>query len=189
VRTRAEGRGYDDLDSLGSAVSNAFTGRSRIWLADFVWKWAPNGNARERNFKFQTEYFRRTEDGTMVFDTANATATPSLADAYRSSQSGWYAQAVYQFMPQWRAGVRYDRLSSGSVSVGQVDSGLLTAGDFPLLAPHRPTSRSAMLDWSPSEFSRLRLQIAQDRSRPGLTDRQIFLQYILSLGAHGAHAW
>jgi hypothetical protein len=44
-----------------------------------------------------------------------------------------------------------------------------------------------MVDWSPSEFSRLRLQFARDRSQPGLADNQVFLQYIMSLGAHGAH--
>ena len=189
VRTRAEGRSYDDLDSLGTAVTNAFTGSSRLWLADFVWKWAPNGNPRNRNFKFQAEYFRRTEDGTMTFDTANATATPSLADTYLTRQSGWYAQAIYQFMPQWRAGLRHDRLSSGTASLGQINSGALTPADFPLLAAYRPTLGTAMLDWSPSEFSRVRLQFARDRSRPGLADNQIFLQYILSLGAHGAHTW
>ena len=44
-----------------------------------------------------------------------------------------------------------------------------------------------MLDWSPTEFSRLRLQLAYDKSRIGVTDRQIILQYLHSLGAHGAH--
>jgi len=44
-----------------------------------------------------------------------------------------------------------------------------------------------MLDWSPSEFSRLRLQFARDHSRQDATDNQVLLQYIMSLGAHGAH--
>jgi hypothetical protein len=46
-----------------------------------------------------------------------------------------------------------------------------------------------MLDFNPSEFSRVRLQLAQDRSRPGAPDRQLFLQYQMSLGAHGAHGY
>jgi hypothetical protein len=46
-----------------------------------------------------------------------------------------------------------------------------------------------MLDYSHSEFSRLRLQFARDKSRQGITDQQIFLQYIMSLGAHGAHKY
>ena len=44
-----------------------------------------------------------------------------------------------------------------------------------------------MLDYNPSEFSRIRLQFAQDKLRQGVTDNQFFLQYIMSLGAHGAH--
>jgi hypothetical protein len=44
-----------------------------------------------------------------------------------------------------------------------------------------------MVDWSPTEFSRLRLQLASDKSRINATDNQIFLQYIHSLGPHGAH--
>jgi hypothetical protein len=46
-----------------------------------------------------------------------------------------------------------------------------------------------MFDYSPSEFSRLRLQLARDQSRPGVTDNQIFLQYIMSLGTHAAHSF
>ena len=44
-----------------------------------------------------------------------------------------------------------------------------------------------MLDYTPSEFSRFRLQYAQSKTRPEMTDNQFFLQYILTLGAHPAH--
>jgi hypothetical protein len=46
-----------------------------------------------------------------------------------------------------------------------------------------------MLDYSPSEFSRLRLQVARERTSPGRTDNQVFLQYIMSLGTHAAHSF
>ena len=46
-----------------------------------------------------------------------------------------------------------------------------------------------MVDFSPSEFSRFRLQLAQDRARQGAQDNQILLQYQMSLGAHGAHSY
>jgi hypothetical protein len=180
LRTSPDGRAYDD-----GGVTDAFTGRSRLWLADAVWKWAPNGNPYYRNVKLQGEYFRRSEDGTLVYDTAGA----SLPGGYASRQSGWYGQAVYQFLPRWRVGLRYDRLDSGTVDIGQVGSGVLPASDFPILAPYTPTLATAMVDWSPSEFSRIRLQLARDRSRPDATDNQLFIQYILSLGTHGAHTW
>jgi hypothetical protein len=44
-----------------------------------------------------------------------------------------------------------------------------------------------MIDYSPSEFSRFRVQLAQDKSMQGITDNQLVLQYVHSLGAHGAH--
>ena len=46
-----------------------------------------------------------------------------------------------------------------------------------------------MFDYTPSEFSRIRLQLAQDKAREGFTDNQLFLQYILTMGAHGAHRY
>jgi len=53
--------------------------------------------------------------------------------------------------------------------------------------PGRSSSRdSLMLDWSPSEFSRVRMQYTNDRVLSE-TDQQWMLQYIMSLGAHGAH--
>ena len=54
---------------------------------------------------------------------------------------------------------------------------------------YRPSRTSLMLDYSPSEFSRLRLQLARDNSRQSLTDNQLFVQYIMSLGAHSAHQY
>jgi hypothetical protein len=161
-------------------------------VLDAVYKWAPEGNATGRNFKLQGEYFRRTENGTLDFDTTSQAGGP-LSDGYRSTQSGWYAQAVYQFMPGWRVGTRYDRLDAGTTRIGLVDSGTLTAADIPSLAKARPERGTVMLDYSPSEFSRVRLQFAADRSRgggvDGGTDRQVFVQYIMSLGAHGAHSF
>jgi hypothetical protein len=187
LRTTAQNRNYADLDSTGTQVNNSFNGASRLWVADGLLKWAPNGNGTETNFKLQGEYFRRIEDGNLTYDTAAATPAGTQTGALRSAQSGWYAQGVYQFMPMWRLGYRYDRLNSGSVKLGLVDSGALSAAAFPIYSPYKPTRNTLMLDFSPSEFSRLRLQFASDKSRQGVTDNQVFLQYIMSLGAHGAH--
>ncbi len=57
----------------------------------------------------------------------------------------------------------------------------------PLLQPYNPRRVSLMTDWSPSEFSRVRLQWARDQARAGITDNQLWLQYVVSLGVHGAH--
>ena len=46
-----------------------------------------------------------------------------------------------------------------------------------------------MVDYNPSEFSRFRVQYARSELLSGVADNQWFVQYILSLGAHGAHGY
>jgi hypothetical protein len=185
LSTSPQDRAYDDVDSTGTPVTNSFTGKTKLWALDGILKWAPNFNPTETYFKLQGEYFRRRESGDLTFDTAGVVATQT--GGYSSTQSGWYLQGVYQFVPMWRVGYRYDRLDAGTTSIGLVDSGALAAADFPILAAYNPTRQTVMVDWNPSEFSRVRLQYAQDKSRSDATDNQVFLQYIVSLGAHGAH--
>ena len=174
LNAKATGQGLTTLDATGTLVNSAFTGSTRVWVLDGVWKWAPNGNATQTSFKLQGEYLRSTRTGSL--SGANTT------DAYRAVQSGWYVQGVYQFMPQWRVGLRTERLNAGTPDYG------INAASFATSA-YKPSKNTLMLDFNPSEFSRFRLQLAQDRSRQGLKDNQIFLQYQMSLGAHGAHGY
>jgi hypothetical protein len=184
--TSPQNRTYGDMDSRGTSVTDSFSGSSSTWALSGILKWAPEGNTTYNNFKLQGEYFRRRESGTLTYDTT-AASLGTMAGGYASRQSGWYAQAVYQFVPMWRVGYRYDTLSSGTTTLGLVDSGALRAADFPILGAYNPRRHTFMVDWSPSEFSRVRLQFARDYSRMGEPDNQIFVQYIMSLGAHGAH--
>jgi hypothetical protein len=183
LRARPRERAFDDVDALGEPVTQSFSGRSRLWIADVVAKWP--------SITVQGEYFRRKEQGSLTYDdSAQAGSRFGVAtDRYASRQSGWYAQALYRLMPRWRVGYRHDRLSHGSVdnalAAGGVGPGPL---DFPLLmTAHDPSRNTVMLDWSPTEFSRWRLQLASDKSRAGITDHRALIQYIFSLGAHGAH--
>jgi hypothetical protein len=164
-----------DFDSrLG--VNTAYNGDVRWYGLDAVWKWAPNGNPVERNLKLVAEWMQLERKG----DLASTGPAGALEDGFKLRQSGWYAQGVYQFLPQWRAGVRYDRLDPGSFSGGLNEQNVS-------LSSYNPWRWSAMADWNPSEFSRLRVQYNYDKSREDLIDHQIFLQYIYSLGVHGAH--
>ena len=156
-------------DRFGSGTTAAFSGRTRVWIADAVWKWAPNGNATRTNFKLQGEYLRSKRDGELA--DAQGSANP-----LGTTQSGWYLQGVYQFMPRWRVGLRTERLDSGAASLFSD-------------AVYRPRKDTLMVDFNPSEFSRVRLQLARDRSRFGQPDNQLFVQYQMSLGAHGAHGF
>jgi hypothetical protein len=164
----ARDRDYGDEDD-----PLRFDGDSDIYIAEFVWKWAPNGNIRERNFTFQSEYLWRNESGSYQI--------PGMGDSGPADNDarGWYAQAIYQWKPRWRAGVRMDGLSLDDPGKQFADTPLDTLGSDPL-------RYSFMLDYSNSAFSRIRLQFNRDESGPE-DDNQLILQYIMSIGAHGAH--
>ena len=166
------------VDPVGNPVTSAFSGRTRVWVADGVWKWAPNGNATRTSFRLQGEYLRSTRDGDLLY----GVGTVDTPGAYRAVQSGWYLQGVYQFMARWRVGLRTERLDPGTPDYGANAGGFAAGG-------YRPGKHTLMVDYNPSEFSRIRLQFARDRAREGATDNQLFLQYQTSLGAHGAHSY
>ncbi len=143
--------------------SGLFSGDSDLYNLNFVWKWAPRGNPVRTNFKLQGEYFTREEEGRL-----------DLA-AYDGDQSGWYLQGNWQFKPQWDMGYRYGRVDADNNSV----AGSLLENDG------KSIRHSLLLVWANSEFSRFQLQYT---GQSGLAnDNRWVLQYIHSLGAHGAH--
>jgi len=151
-----------------------FDGSSELYIADFVWKWAPNGNSRQKNFKLQAEYMWREEEG--FYSLPDDTGGP-----WDNAQQGWYAQVLYQPFPRWRFGARVDRLGGDKPGPYWIGTPL-----YPLAS--EPARYSLMVDWSNSEFSRLRFQYNHDKA--GLEDdNQFGLQYVFSIGAHGAHSF
>jgi hypothetical protein len=181
LQTRAQDREYSQFDLAGNDAQLGFDGSSHVAVADFVWKYAPNGNAQNTNFKVQGEYLFRRERGDLTYDRDGALGLTQTS-AYASTQRGWYLQGVYQFMPYWRVGARYDRLDPGSIDYGANATYL----GLPSFNPQRST---LMFDYTPSEFSRIRVQLARSLVRPDVTDNELFIQYILTMGAHGAHRY
>jgi hypothetical protein len=49
LQTHAQDRISSGIDRSGEEKQVAFSGKSQVAIADFVWKYAPNGNARETN--------------------------------------------------------------------------------------------------------------------------------------------
>lgn len=170
---RGESKGRESDGANGATLS--FDGSSDIVIADFVWKWAPEGNFRARYLALQTEYLHRRERGTL------SDSVSMSSGRHRGEQHGFYVQGVYQFMPRWRVGTRYGQLWSQNSVRGLPASVIDQDGDSPRRV-------SAMLDFSNSEFSRLRLQYSFESGGLG-DDSLVFLQFIISLGAHGAHAF
>ena len=164
------------LDPADAGIDSVFNGRTRVTVLDAVWKWAPYGNASRTSFKLQGEWLRSVRSGTLNHDPSGANLDGDL----RATQTGAYVQAVLQFMPRWRVGLRTERLDSGTPEYA---GGALGADGF------KPKKHTVMVDFGSSEFSRVRLQLARDQARLGVTDNQLMLQYQMSLGAHGAHGF
>jgi len=160
-----------ERESVLEDTTIVFDGDTDVGIVDFVWKWARNGNPRDRNFTVVAEYLRRSEDGVIA---SGATALP-----YDQTLSGYYVYGTYQFMPRWRVGARLDAYETDAALA------LLPGVGFVGSDPDR---LSVMVDFSNSEFSRLRLQISDLDSGQGSTTG-VYLQYIMSLGSHGAHAF
>jgi hypothetical protein len=154
-----------------------FVGKSNLYASDLRYTWAPTGNPRERELIAQAAVFYRDEDGT--YNDADA-GTGTVA--FNGGSFGWYAQTVYKFAQAWRAGARYSQLYAADAPAGLAGSAVDSQG-------HDPYNIAVMGDWTNSEFGRVRLQYNREKLDGGSADNQILVQYIMSIGAHGAHAY
>lgn len=183
---REAGGHHHGGEEEAGADNELLAGEIDVVGVDFVYKWAPKGNNKQTNFKFQAEYFVKNEDGVSEF----VEGTDSAEADYDGEQSGFYLQGVYQFMPHWRVGVRYDHLEADNSVTNFVGSGI-DEDEFleesGLGAEGDPNRSSIMLDYSPTHFSRIRLQYSQLDNGHEETNDIITLQYTMSMGSHGAH--
>lgn len=137
-----------------------------------------------RYISFQSEYLWRHTDGTSY----SLDLTQQLhRSALEKRQSGFYAQAVAKFDLRMRGGLRFDLLQGNEI----MENGRRT--DLPESLPRF----SAMIELTPTEFSRIRLQYNYDLSRYSeinqqlnrMTVHELSLQVNLAIGAHGAHSF
>ena len=167
-----EGHGHEEHGHAEFFSEGMFSGNTRLYGLDFRTTWAPTGNARERELILQGEYFLREESGTYEL-AAEMEGETGESEYFDTLTRGWYAQAIYKFLPRWRMGVRYSQLHRpDEMEIG-----------------HDPTAVAAMFDWTNSEFGRIRLQYNRETLAEDEHDNQIMLQHIMSLGAHPAHTF
>ena len=157
-----------DADAADHAHAHAhgslFSGR-RTWMIDATWKWAPEGNNRERQLRLGFEAARITR--------LNRFASP------RDRHDANAVTVVWRFHPKWEAGGRADWLRVRMPHGEHFHSGLLR-------------EHALMLAWKPTHMQSLRLQYTTQRDAVDFDDpakRAVQLQYVLAFGAHGAHAY
>ncbi|MDO5290491.1 MAG: hypothetical protein Q4F13_12770 [Pseudomonadota bacterium] len=151
-----------DHSHHGHAHGAAMAGQ-HLWLIDGVWKWAPDGNNRNRQLRLAFELARQTRLG------------PGASRHARNTAG--YLAAVYRFHPSWEAGVRTDWLQ-----------GHLPHGDHFHAA--RLREHSLMLAYKPSHQQSLRVQYTHQGGARGFDKgNAVYVQYVISFGAHGAHGF
>lgn len=177
-RTDAESTHVPDRLNTRGGVTDRFNGDSQTVGLELLWWVSDDGDIEESSTKVQAEYFQRKESGQLTYDTLGA----NITDAYATAQRGWYVQALHQFMPDWRSGIRYDRLDSGLTQIGSLNTNTVIS-DYGF----NPSRLSWMVEYSPTTASKFRLQLARDLSRQNSADNQLFLQYIMRIGTHNHH--
>lgn len=157
----------------------ALEGDAWMWGLDAVYKHDAGRAYGAGSAKVQGEYLWQRKDLALRFD-----EDPDLVgDERRFTEDGLYLQGWYGIAPRWQVGVRYD-------VVGLTNA--LESGGRRLADWDDSDRWTAALTWTPSELSRLRLQLSRaDLSVDGERERlnTVYLQYLMSLGAHGAHGF
>ena len=99
-------------------------------------------------------------------------------DIETQKQAGFYTQLVYQYNQNWSTGIRYDDLYKNIET-----------------QPDDLNRYTAMIEYKPFEFTKLRLQYTYDDSKVfGIDDQrknvsELLLGFTIEAGAHGAHAF
>jgi outer membrane receptor protein involved in Fe transport len=132
-----------------------------------------------RDFKLQAEYLRLTRNLDLV-GTGGEPAAPG--ETLATTEDGLYVQGAYGVASRVAAGLRFDVVGlTNRTTVGGVASSFDDT--------HR---LSASLTFDPTEFSRLRVQYARGSVPVGGRREaydEFYVQFQLSLGAHGAHSF
>ena len=164
------------LEGEEGHVDEALQGDGQVLGFDFVWRYDSPRQYGKGDFSLQTEYLRRVKDLSLVGVGEEAAG----GETRKSTQDGFYAQAVYGFASRFTLGLRYDVAGM----TNRIDGGEETES-------YGDSRRwSANLTFNPTEFSRFRVQYTRgDISVGGSRESydQVYVQFQMSLGAHGAH--
>ena len=142
---------HEEHDHEGHAHGAEYQGKN-LYLADLVWKWAPQGNNRQQQVKLAAEY----------------AYVDDLYGAEVDHYDGWYLSAVYQFDENWTTGIRHGRVNLAEEHEHDGDHEWESS---------RLDETSVMLSWQPTHTQRLRLEYRhQDADHMEGADNAITVQ-------------
>jgi hypothetical protein len=167
--------GHSRINHLEGDDPHAFAGKTKLYGFDLTAKYFLDSY---RYISFQGEYLYRDQKGTRYgYNNAGDLRTAEL----KKEQGGFYTQLVFKFDRMWRAGFQYNLINKNDVKRNGVKMNL--PDNFP--------AYYAMLEYSPTEFSRIRFQVGQNRAffhdGSRKTVNEVILQFNFAIGAHDAH--
>ncbi|MGL6312630.1 hypothetical protein [Vibrio sp. WXL103] len=151
--------------------SATVTGK-HLYGVDIVWKWAPAGNYKYQNLTISAEWLRLNGATTREFRYDND--YPGTLDAY-------YVSGVYRINPSWSVGTRYSEADNFD---------FVSFGEYPLFERETDKELDFMVAWDSSHFGTIRAQYTRAENQHQDREDNVFtLQYVMTFGAHGAHAF
>ena len=160
--------------------SHGFDGTTSIAAMDLTLKYFIDSYA---SLTWQSEYMQRVMDGDQIAQNPDETIAAVAVKSLKKEQSGYYTQLVYKMDKAWQGGIRYESILDNSVTVDAISQTM----------PEDMSRTTLSLDYHPSHFSRLRLQLLKDDSRYVEEEKESYYEFSLSfnmaIGAHGAHGF
>jgi len=159
---------------------HALGGETTLYGADVTYKYY---FAADHALSFQSEYIYREIDGTEYVQ--NGTEDDwDAQEIIKQEQEAFYTELIYQYDRNWRTGVRYSSITQNDITIDAIAQN----------EPDDMSVTSVMLEYNPSEFSRIRLQYNHnsalyDEDGDKNNKDEIVLQFNYAIGAHGAHAF
>ncbi len=159
----------------GPQFESALEGDADLWLLDVVYKYDNPAAWGQHDFSFQAEYLYSTKDLAVL------SGDPASIGASREyTTDGLYAQGIYGFAPRWQLGLRYDVVGLTNEVSGDIRRNFGSSDRW-----------TGVLTWTPTEFSRFRMQYSRSDilTYEGVREDfdTVWLQFLMTLGAHGAH--
>jgi hypothetical protein len=168
---------HDDHEDPEAAAVSSLDGDGWLAGAELVYFYDGGGPYGQGDLKLQSEYLWERKDLDVKFSPAGETGERTF------TTDGLYVQGRYGFLPRWQIAARYDNLG---VFANRAAQGGTTLAEF-----GSSERWSAALTWTPTEFSRFRFEWenASILRADGRTEdfNTFWVQFLMSLGSHGAH--
>lgn len=175
IRADDHDHGHDDHGHGHAHSHGASASAQNLYNVDLTYKWFKNGNLKNNGLILGAEY--------LLAQGLVANGNDDI-DNYTDTLNSFYVKAIYQFNQSFNLATRYGYAQS-------YDFHLDGHGDH--IDPHFETEKYQEIDlalnYYASHFSNIRLGYTYLDYDNEDKDHIFTLQYIMSLGAHGAHSF